>query len=114
MVGDAAHATLPHAGNGAAQAIEDCAILTGILSQLASHHEIESALKAFDEIRRPRSQRVIDITRNFGKLYSQETEDINLDLMKAELREGGMFTNNVDMTAQLQSAIEAFEQHRKR
>lgn len=113
MIGDAAHATLPHAGNGAAQAIEDCTVLSSIFARLSSTAEIDAALRAFDAVRRPRSQRVIDITRRFGVLYSQEPEEINLDTMKAEMKEGGMFTNGVDMEAQVQTALDLFEQNKE-
>ncbi|KAF7539230.1 hypothetical protein G7054_g2346 [Neopestalotiopsis clavispora] len=113
MIGDAAHATLPHAGNGAAQAIEDCTILSSIFAHLSSTAEIDAALRAFDAVRRPRSQRVIDITRRFGVLYSQEPEEIDLDSMKAEMKEGGMFTNGVDMEAQVQTALDLFEQNKE-
>lgn len=112
MLGDAVHATLPHAGNGAAQAIEDCSILSGIFNRLTSVDEIEPALKAFDEIRRPRSQKVVDITREFGRLYSQDGDEINLEHMRARMKEGGMFTNGVDMEAQVKDAVEAFERYR--
>ncbi|KAH6658546.1 hypothetical protein BKA67DRAFT_591473 [Truncatella angustata] len=105
MVGDAAHATYPHAGNGAAQAIEDCSILTGVFSRLTSAAEIGPALKAFDEVRRPRSQAVVDITRRFGRLYSQDPEEIDLDSMRSEMKEGGTYTNGVDMDAQGESNV---------
>ncbi|KAK2765865.1 mannitol 1-phosphate dehydrogenase [Colletotrichum kahawae] len=112
MLGDAAHATLPHAGNGAAQAIEDCSIIVGIFNQLTSVDEIEPGLKAFDEIRRPRSQRVVDITREFSRLYSQDADEIDLNHMRARMKEGGMFTNGVDMDAQVKNAVEAFERYK--
>ncbi|KAK6080088.1 hypothetical protein SCUP234_05444 [Seiridium cupressi] len=112
IIGDAAHATLPHAGNGAAQAIEDCTILSSIFSRVASRTEIEAALKAFDEIRRPRSQKVIDITRRFSRLYSQDPEEIDLSSMRAEMREGGMYMNAVDMEAQVKCAVDAFERYK--
>ncbi|KAI0155509.1 hypothetical protein BJ166DRAFT_530680 [Pestalotiopsis sp. NC0098] len=114
MIGDAAHATFPHAGNGAAQAIEDGAILSGVFAGLTTTAEIDAALRAFDAVRRPRSQRVIDITRRFGNLYSKEPEDINVDSMKAEMKEGGMYTNGVDMEAQVRTAVDLFEQEKNR
>ncbi|KAF9872473.1 mannitol 1-phosphate dehydrogenase [Colletotrichum karsti] len=113
MLGDAAHACFPHAGNGAAQAIEDCAILTGIFKRVSATEEIEAALKAFDEIRRPRSQRIVNITRSFGKLYTQDPEGFDLEDLRAKMREGGMYTNGVDMSAQVQAAVDAFESHKQ-
>ncbi|KAH9884748.1 hypothetical protein F4778DRAFT_552833 [Xylariomycetidae sp. FL2044] len=106
MIGDAAHATLPHSGNGAAQAIEDVAILTGIFRHISSGDEIAAALGAFDRIRRPRSQKVVDLTRLMGRLQSLDEEDV--ESMERQMREAAMFTNFVDMPAQVQDAVDFF------
>ncbi|KAI0836789.1 FAD/NAD(P)-binding domain-containing protein [Hypoxylon sp. FL0890] len=95
MIGDAAHATGPHAGNGAAQAIEDAAILTRVFAQVKAGNHINAALKAFDEIRRPRSQR--------------NEEERNIEDVKRQMEEGGMYTNGVDVDAQVQAAVLVFE-----
>lgn len=108
MVGDAAHATAPHAGNGAAQAIEDVSILTHIFAHVKSRNHIDAALKAFDKVRRPRSQKVIEITRQFGRLYSQDEKERDIEDMMRQMREGGMYTNGVDMDAQVRAAVSAF------
>ncbi|XXH01161.1 hypothetical protein Hte_007514 [Hypoxylon texense] len=109
MVGDAAHATAPHAGNGAAQAIEDAAILTRVFAHVTSRYHVDAALKAFDQVRRPRSQKVVDITREFGRLYSQDEEERNIDSMRRQMKEGGMYTNGVDMDAQAEAAVLIFK-----
>ncbi|KAH8647724.1 hypothetical protein BX600DRAFT_475776 [Xylariales sp. PMI_506] len=109
IIGDAAHATYPHAGNGAAQAIEDAAVLTSVFSALTSKKEITAALAAFDAVRRPRSQKVIDLTRLFAKLYSQDPGEIDLGSMRAQMKEGGMYMNSVDMQAQVQEAVDIFK-----
>ncbi|KAK1707744.1 uncharacterized protein BDZ83DRAFT_657671 [Colletotrichum acutatum] len=109
MVDDAAHGTLPHSGNGAAQAIEDCSVLTGIFLRLTSLDEVEAVFKAYDQVRIPRSQKIVEITRSYGRLYSRDPHEIVLDEMKAKMREGGMYINGVDMEAQIESAVDAFE-----
>ncbi|KAI1136315.1 FAD/NAD(P)-binding domain-containing protein [Hypoxylon sp. FL0543] len=109
MLGDAAHATGPHAGNGAAQAIEDAAILTRVFAHVQAEKHINAALIAFDKVRRPRSQRVVEITRQFGLLYSQNEEERDIEDAKREMKEGGIYTNGVDMDAQVQAAVQAFE-----
>ena len=101
ILGDAAHAALPFAGNGAAQALEDAAVLDCLFGALASsgcaddvgggggngdksdgdgddgnqeraqaYEAIEDALLAFDHVRRPRSQAVVDLARKFGRIYA--------------------------------------------
>ncbi|KAI8957192.1 FAD/NAD(P)-binding domain-containing protein [Daldinia sp. FL1419] len=111
IVGDAAHATAPHAGNGAAQAIEDAAILSGVFAEVKSRDQISAALKAFDQVRRPRSQKAVDITRQFGKLYSLDDEERDIPSMMSQMKEGGMYTNGVDMKAQIEEAVLAFENY---
>lgn len=110
MIGDAAHATAPHAGNGAAQAIEDAAVLTGVFSHVTSNDQVDAALKAFDQIRRPRSQKVVEITRQFGRLYSQDEDERDIESMRSQMKVGGMYTNGVDMDAQVQAAVWMFKE----
>ncbi|KAI1497238.1 FAD/NAD(P)-binding domain-containing protein [Biscogniauxia marginata] len=114
MIGDAAHATAPHAGNGAAQAIEDAAVLTGVFARVTTPDDVGPALRAFDAVRRPRSQRIVEITRRFGRLYSLDEGERDMPRMRAEMREGGVYTNGVDMQGQVRGAVEWFERERER
>ncbi|CAI7612802.1 unnamed protein product [Penicillium bialowiezense] len=61
IMGDAAHASTPHQGAGAGQAIEDAHVLAELLSddQVKTADDAIVALRAYDHIRRPRSQRVV-------------------------------------------------------
>ncbi|KAJ5141191.1 hypothetical protein N7476_009064 [Penicillium atrosanguineum] len=61
ILGDAAHASTPHQGAGAGQAIEDAHVLSELIgdSRVQSAEDVMVAFKAYDEIRRPRSQRVV-------------------------------------------------------
>lgn len=61
ILGDAAHASTPHQGAGAGQAIEDAHVLSELLgnSRVKSAEDVVAAFKAYDETRRPRSQRVV-------------------------------------------------------
>ena len=74
IVGDAAHATTPWQGSGAGLAIEDAVVLAALLKAVASREDIAPALKAFDEIRRPRCQRVIDSSRLTGSICCGQLE----------------------------------------
>jgi 2-polyprenyl-6-methoxyphenol hydroxylase-like FAD-dependent oxidoreductase len=60
LLGDAAHATTPGVGQGAAQAIEDAVVLT---DQLARRGEVAAALAEYEAIRRPRAKTVLKLSR---------------------------------------------------
>jgi 2-polyprenyl-6-methoxyphenol hydroxylase-like FAD-dependent oxidoreductase len=60
LVGDAAHATTPGVGQGAAQAIEDAVVLA---DRLASGGDLRAALAAYEAIRRPRTDAVLKMSR---------------------------------------------------
>jgi salicylate hydroxylase len=62
LLGDAAHAMLPFFAQGAAQAIEDAATLADCL-QSADQGSVEAALRRYEEIRRPRANRVLLMSR---------------------------------------------------
>ena len=59
ILGDAAHASTPHQGAGAGQAIEDVFVLSNLLGRTKEVKDVERALYAYDQVRRPRSQRVV-------------------------------------------------------
>lgn len=87
ILGDGAHASTPHQGAGAGQAIEDAYVLTHLLGNVDSKEGIEDAFRAYDTVRRPRSQKVVTTSRDAGRLYEFEDETIgtDLDLMKKKL-----------------------------
>ena len=70
MLGDAAHASLPHQGAGAGQAIEDALVLAELLAdpRVEEVADIARAFHAYDSIRRPRAQRVASTSRTAGEV----------------------------------------------
>jgi 2-polyprenyl-6-methoxyphenol hydroxylase-like FAD-dependent oxidoreductase len=64
LIGDAAHATTPGVGQGAAQAIEDAVVLA---DRLARSDELETALAEYEAIRRPRAEAVLKMSRRVDK-----------------------------------------------
>jgi 2-polyprenyl-6-methoxyphenol hydroxylase-like FAD-dependent oxidoreductase len=60
LLGDAAHATTPGVGQGAAMAIEDAVVMA---DQLAATDELATALGRYESIRRPRAERVLKLSR---------------------------------------------------
>jgi FAD-dependent urate hydroxylase len=64
LVGDAAHATSPNAGQGASLAMEDALILAKSLRDIPS---IEQALATYQTLRRDRAERVVAYSHRIGK-----------------------------------------------
>jgi 2-polyprenyl-6-methoxyphenol hydroxylase-like FAD-dependent oxidoreductase len=63
LLGDAAHAVSPHAGQGAAMAIEDAVVLAACVSARAS---AEQAFSAFQALRQERVERIVRVSRRIG------------------------------------------------
>ncbi|MBR1211357.1 FAD-dependent monooxygenase [Bradyrhizobium sp. JYMT SZCCT0180] len=71
LLGDAAHAMLPFAAQGAGMAIEDAAVLAKALSECAGENTagIPVALKRYGRLRRARVLRVQRAARRSGQIY---------------------------------------------
>ncbi|KAI0749249.1 FAD/NAD(P)-binding domain-containing protein [Daedaleopsis nitida] len=70
LLGDAAHAMLPHLGAGAGQGLEDAYVLARLLSHPDTHAgNVEAVLAAYSTIRQPRAQMVWEQTRLMGRVY---------------------------------------------
>ncbi len=69
MLGDAAHASTPHNGAGAGQAIEDALCMSRVMRHVYEAADIPRAFAVFDKVRRPRSQRQVKAARESGLLY---------------------------------------------
>jgi salicylate hydroxylase len=70
LVGDAAHAMLPHLGAGAGQGIEDVFALAKLLSNPQTRRDnVEQVLRAYDAIRRPHAQIVSEKSNLAGDIY---------------------------------------------
>lgn len=64
LLGDAAHAMVPHLGQGANQALEDAVTLAAVAHR-------SDGLRAYDRLRRTRSQRVAKASRIAGRFGQQ-------------------------------------------
>lgn len=70
VMGDAAHATTPWQASGGGMSIEDSFVLSSLLSHAKTTMEAVSALKAYDEVRRPRTQRIVESSRGTGEIMT--------------------------------------------
>src|SRR5439155_6564125 len=75
LLGDAAHPMLPHAGQGANQAIEDGVVLATVLSQ-ADRTTAPQALLVYESARRERTARVQRFARINGSRYDASGSDL--------------------------------------
>ncbi|MEN3791958.1 FAD-dependent monooxygenase [Fulvimarina sp. MAC3] len=66
LIGDAAHAMLPFAAQGAAMAIEDAFVLA---HEIAESHDLGAALSSFEAVRRGRVDRVVARARFHRFVY---------------------------------------------
>jgi 2-polyprenyl-6-methoxyphenol hydroxylase-like FAD-dependent oxidoreductase len=63
LIGDAAHATSPHAGQGASLALEDAMRLARLMRD---GQELGATFQKFEDERRPRAERVVALARRNG------------------------------------------------
>lgn len=82
LLGDAAHAMLPHLGAGAGQAMEDGWVLGRSLSEYLSNSSnphfatLESTACLYQTIRLPRAQKAQATSRAAGNTYEMQAEDM--------------------------------------
>jgi salicylate hydroxylase len=77
LLGDAAHAMLPHLGQGANQSIEDGMALATILAN-ATRETIPGALLAYERLRRERTAKVQSGARENGLRYDSLHPDLGI------------------------------------
>lgn len=87
LLGDAAHATSPHCGQGAAQAIEDGIVLT---QELDRHDDLQAALAAWEERRYDRCRMVKEGSEAIGKWEIDHSQPIDPVAKRQEVTEAAM------------------------
>jgi salicylate hydroxylase len=88
LLGDAAHPMLPHAGQGANQAIEDAVALAAVLTR-ADRESAPRALQIYEKVRRERTAGVQSKSRTNGAKYEAAAGDLALrdQLLAAQYQE---------------------------
>ncbi|KAJ7915511.1 FAD/NAD-P-binding domain-containing protein [Mycena leptocephala] len=70
LVGDAAHAMAPHLGSGVGQGFEDVFLLCELLGHPSTDlSNLEDVLKAYDAVRQPRANMVLERSFRAGVIY---------------------------------------------
>ena len=70
LLGDAAHPMLPHAGQGAAQAIEDAVTLGALLHEVSDTTALHAALRRYEHLRTTRTRKIVEAARRNARLAS--------------------------------------------
>lgn len=107
LIGDAAHAMLPHQGAGAGQGLEDAWLLARLLADpQVLDSQPQAVLAAYDFIRRPRACRVQRSSWEAGELYELRDPAVADDeqLLSKTLAERFDWLWNHDMQSDLQEA----------
>lgn len=84
LLGDAAHASTSHAGAGAGMAVEDALVLCELLADPHVHplNDISQIFSAYDAVRRPRTQRLVQHSRESAMLFQMRHAGVGDDLEK--------------------------------
>ncbi|KAI1843240.1 hypothetical protein JX265_012187 [Neoarthrinium moseri] len=82
LLGDSAHAMLPHQAAGAGQCIEDALVLCRLLGLVKDPSQIEKAFEVYDGIRRPRAQKVVKTSQEAGDLCAFQVPGVGSDMDK--------------------------------
>lgn len=80
LLGDVAHASSPGQAAGAGQGLEDAVVLSHLLSLVAQAGDLSAAFEAYDEIRRPRAQKVVQTSFEAGEMYNMNSAAVGSDL----------------------------------
>ena len=118
LVGDAAHASTPNQGAGAGMAFEDAYVLSNLLSRARSARNIEEVFRAFDAVRRSRTQRLVATSRTAGQVYELVCDGIGADLQKVrdslESRHEWIWTEDLPREVDLaESLLNSFKTQEK-
>lgn len=110
IMGDAAHSMTPWQGSGASQAIEDAMILEHLLGQVENPNQLDAAFEVYDQIRRPRTQRIVHSSSGTGMIINGRGPGVGLDLEKAQESLPGRwaFIYGQDQAEHKQEALAAF------
>ena len=108
LIGDAAHASCPHQGAGCGQAFEDALVMCTLLADesVKRAEHVEGAFAAYDAVRRPRTLRVVETSKENGDICMMRGESTGEDFgkIRATLDERFHWIWHEDLDLQVQTA----------
>jgi salicylate hydroxylase len=104
LLGDAAHATTPHQGAGAGMCMEDVLILSSLLREVEDVRDIEKAFSVFDQVRRERTLKNVQTSKEAGMLYDFELLSDDLDIIEQDFTSRMNWIWDHDLQAEVEHA----------
>jgi salicylate hydroxylase len=106
LMGDSAHATTPHLGAGAGMAMEDAYILSNLIAAVQDSNDINKAFKAYEAVRRPRTQECIRRSLDAALAWDCLLPDVadDTDALKVLMEESFKWLWHEDLEALLETA----------
>ncbi|KAJ8130453.1 hypothetical protein O1611_g3176 [Lasiodiplodia mahajangana] len=112
ITGDAAHSTTPWQGSGGGMSIEDSLILSSLLGRAKTPSEALTALEVYDQVRRPRTQRIVESSRVTGAMVTR-SDELDPETLKAFMSRWD-FILDIDMERHRDEAIALMDAKVKR
>lgn len=111
VMGDAAHATTPWQASGGGMSVEDSFIISSLLSHATTKNEAVNALKAYDEVRRPRTQRIVESSLGTGAIMTGRGGETKmpLDQVKEKLTHRWDFILGIELEKHRDEAIDIMD-----
>ncbi|KAL3418430.1 mannitol 1-phosphate dehydrogenase [Phlyctema vagabunda] len=118
ILGDAAHASTPHCGAGAGFAIEDAHLLAGLLTPdlVSSAKDVQYAFQAYDQYRRPRSQELVERSREQGRLLDLQKPDgscVSHEELRESVQDNMKWVWEVDLVDMLNNSRARFREFQR-
>lgn len=95
--------------------IEDSLILSTLLGRATNTAEAEAALKVYDQVRRPRTQRIVESSRGTGEILNGKgVNGLDLGWLKQNLLPRWDFIINFDNENHRDEALKMMESQLKK
>ncbi|CZR59965.1 related to salicylate 1-monooxygenase [Phialocephala subalpina] len=108
LLGDAAHASTSHAGAGAGMAVEDALVLSELISDARVNIilDLPAVFAVYDLARRPRTQKLVQYSRESGMLFQLRKPGAGGDIekIKVELKDRQKWIWDIDIEEHLKDA----------